>query len=177
MYYYIVIKCFYEYTHGGIGFGINVLFRGDDFTTTCSHCTIQSFQFSFIMHKVWVRMVVFASIGMNQSIYASSHSIYPQIIFATARSTPTFNSLLRHTFLHVNLYLFIFVQWRALGIIAKQHLEIVLLRDETAHIRNLLDLLFSTKYLSDNHTTGTTNREHLLEVSMKWKYGGGGGGV
>jgi len=53
--------------------------------------------------------------------------------------------------------------WKALGIIAKQHLEIMVLRDESAHIRNLLDLLFSSKFLADSHSSGTTNRDHLLE--------------
>jgi len=37
------------------------------------------------------------------------------------------------------------------------------LRDETSHIRNLLDLLFSPKYLSEDHPTGTSNREFLLQ--------------
>lgn len=53
--------------------------------------------------------------------------------------------------------------WKALGIIAKQHVEMFVLRDETSHIRNLLDLLFSPKYLSEDHPTGTSNREFLLQ--------------
>jgi len=53
--------------------------------------------------------------------------------------------------------------WTALGIILKQHLELFLLRDETSHVRNLLDLLFSQKYLSESHPTGSTNREVLLQ--------------
>jgi len=53
--------------------------------------------------------------------------------------------------------------WTALGIIVKQHLEMFVLRDETSHVRNLLDLLFSQKYLSDKHHSGNTNREVLLQ--------------
>jgi len=52
--------------------------------------------------------------------------------------------------------------WTALGIIVKQHLEMFVLRDETSHVRNLLDLLFSQKFLAGRHLDGATNREFLL---------------
>lgn len=52
--------------------------------------------------------------------------------------------------------------WTALGIIAKQHFEAFIMRDETSHVRNLLNLLFSPNYLSQSHPThGVPNREYL----------------
>lgn len=53
--------------------------------------------------------------------------------------------------------------WTAMGIIVKQHFETFVWKDQSAHVRNLLNLLFSPKYLADNHHTGITNREHLLQ--------------
>eukprot|EP00026_Physarum_polycephalum_P014992 Phypoly_transcript_15569.p1 GENE.Phypoly_transcript_15569~~Phypoly_transcript_15569.p1 ORF type:complete len:296 (+),score=21.50 Phypoly_transcript_15569:83-889(+) len=53
--------------------------------------------------------------------------------------------------------------WTALGIIVKQHFEAYVWKDETSHVRNLLNLLFSSKYLADTHPTGTTNRDYLLK--------------